>query len=124
MTREQWKAFQHSIRADARAFKAQHGGSPAFRRSFQHNGAEWVTTRYHDFNHWQTYTRAAMIRQRPLASLIHAELDCAAEYRRKANAQPWAASTSRRGARLSIQCAREWRKEGQTGWFAAQRKAG
>jgi hypothetical protein len=124
MNRDQWKAFQHSIRIEAHAFKAHHGGHPAFRRSFTHNGAEWIMTRYHDFNRWQTYTRAAVIRQRPLASLIHAELDCAAEYRRKAKAQPWGEITSRKGARLSIKCAREWRLEGQTGWLDAQRKAG
>lgn len=117
MTRDEWKAFDHALRSDARAFKAKHGGNPCFRRYFLHNGIEWAVTRYRDWRDWKTYARPSIIRRRPIASLIHAELDCAAEFRRKARTE---ASLGKRGARVSIKCAREWRIEHETGWLAAQ----
>jgi hypothetical protein len=39
MTRAEWKAFHHSIRADVRALRLQYGGWPCFSRVF-HNGAQ------------------------------------------------------------------------------------
>lgn len=45
MHRAEWKAFHHSIRQDARAFRESHGGFPCFTRRFVHNGEEWSFTR-------------------------------------------------------------------------------
>ena len=38
MQRVEWKAFHHSIRHDARAFRDSHGGFPCFTRRLVHNG--------------------------------------------------------------------------------------
>lgn len=120
MTRNEWKAFDRHLRSDAQAFKDRLGGYPCFRRYFAHNGIEWSITRFRDYRDWKSYARPSIIRQRPIASLIHGELDCAAEFRRKARNQP---DLGKRGARVSTQCAREWRLEYSTGWLAAQNAA-
>lgn len=116
MTRDEWKALSHSIRADARAFKEAHGGYPCFVRHFMHNGAEWTITRYRDFPKWRTYMRQTIIRRRPIASHIHSELDCAADFRRKIRHQP---GLGKRGAKVSVKCAREWRLERDSGFYAS-----
>lgn len=124
MTRTEWTAFHHAIRADARAFQSKHGGYPCFRRTFDHKGVEWVFTRYQDYGPtWRGYMRPSIIRQRAAAHLIHTELDFAAEYRAKARRSPHLAYTAKRGARLSVKCAREWRLERDSGWLAAQAAA-
>lgn len=124
MTRDEWKAFHHAIRSHARSFQATHGGYPCFRAYFQHNGAEITFTRYQDYRpEWLSYMRASEIRQRPVASHIHAELDCAAAFRIKAKQFWHTAYTHKRGAHLAIKCARAWRLERTSGWHAAQSAA-
>lgn len=122
MTRTEWKAFMHKLRADCAAFRDAHGGYPCFRHVFWHNGAEYTVTRLRDYGtNWQTYTRASIIRQRPAASLIHSELDCAANFRRKAARHHWTKAADLRGAFISIKIAREWRLERDSGFLDAQR---
>lgn len=48
MTRDQWKAFFHSIRADVRAFRRQYGGWPCFSRVFHAQGNRWHLERSAD----------------------------------------------------------------------------
>jgi hypothetical protein len=118
MNREEWNTFQHDIRADAYAFKTARGGYPCFRRPFWHNGAEWTFTRFCDYGpKWQSYARQTEIRRRPIASLIMAELDCAAEFRGKMKRQGYNRTAYLRGAKISVKTAREWRKELECGWF-------
>lgn len=124
MNRTEYKAFMRSLRSDCRAFREAHGGYPCFRRSFWHGGVEHTVTRYRDYAPtWHTYTRASVIRQRPVASLIHAELDCAAGYRRRAVNSGWTSTADKRGAALSVKIAREWRMERDSGFYAAQQAA-
>lgn len=110
MTRDEWKAFDHAIRADARAFKESHGGYPCFVRHFMHRGQEWTVTRaLGDGIKWHTYTRKSIIRQRSRTALIADELDTAAGHRAAVRGAPWTAYTHKRGARLAVKIAREWR---------------
>lgn len=109
-TRAEWSAFHHKIRADARAFNLRYGGFECIRRSFSHDGREHVFTRYRDYpNRSISHMRAAIIRERPRATLVHDELNTAAEYRAKLRAQKWNKVIYRRAIRLSLECARAWR---------------
>jgi len=110
MTRDEWKAFDHSIRADARAFREKHGGYPCFTRHIQHNGEEWSYTRArNDGTRWTTHLRKSVIRERPRAALIADELATAADHRHSLRRAPWTATPHKRGCRLAIRIAREWR---------------
>ncbi len=103
MNREEWKAFMQSLRADARAFKAIHGGGPCFGRTFNHNGAEILVRRawYHP-GKWMTDIRAATIIDRPLMQRHAAALNWAGDFRRQAKRNPWDTYRDIRGARLSL----------------------
>ena len=82
MNRTEWKAFHHSIRADARAFQKQHGGFPCFTRHLTHNGTEWSITRRTENRHggWQTNLRTTLLRQRAWQALAARALNECQEY--------------------------------------------
>ncbi|HMT45502.1 MAG TPA: hypothetical protein PKE59_00140 [Novosphingobium sp.] len=110
MNRTEWKAFHHSIRADARAFRESHGGYPCFTRHLQHNDEEWSFTRArNDGIRWTSNLRKSLIRQRPTGGKIADELDTAQDHRRAMRRAPWTATTHKRGIRIAIRIAREIR---------------
>ena len=92
MTREEWKALSHSIRADARAFKDAHGGYPCFVRHFMHNGKEyWIKRVRLDGRRWCTRLNTTLLGQRPLgffvgrcfAEILELNRDCRATWKRR-----------------------------------------
>lgn len=110
MTRDEWNAFHHSIRADARAFRDSHGGYPCFTRHLTHNGEEWSFTRArNDGIRWTSHLRKSLIRQRPAGGKIADELDTARDHCRAMRGAPWTAALHKRGMRLAIRIAREIR---------------
>ena len=83
MTRNDWKAFHHAIRADARAFRESHGGYPCFTRHLQHNGEEWsFTRRTEDGRRWESRLRKTLIRQRAWRGLSARALNECRDYHR------------------------------------------
>ena len=112
MNRDQWKAFSHSIRADARDFKTRVGGFPCFARNFTHNGQEWTLTRQlNDRRSWNTRLAASSIRARPRSARHADEIDSAKDHRRAIKRAPWTAEIHKRGIRAAIKSARQIRQE-------------
>lgn len=116
MTRAEWKAFMHSLRSDARAFKAAHGGHPCFARYFIHNGKEWTITRRLDAG-WTTHTRTSRIDaqtpRRPFFAVMDEMRQIIAQYR----AAPWMRDSRKRALRLCLKDLAAYRNG--TGWKAA-----
>ena len=103
MNRSEWKAFHHAIRADARAFKAKHGGGPCFGRTFTHNGVEYLLRRaWYSPGKWMTDLRAAAIIDRPPSNRHACALSWAGDFRREAKRTPWDKYRSRRAWQVSI----------------------
>ena len=110
MNRTEWKAFCHSLRADARAFAAKHGGYPTMTRHFSHEGEEWSFTRLRSDNgRWVSYIRKSLIRERSLMERVMSELNDAPFYRAAMRQRPWASDFHKRGLRKTIIVAREIR---------------
>lgn len=112
MTRDEWKAFHHSIRADARAFGDIHGGYPCFGRDFEHNGAPFNLTRFKTWKGWETHLRRALIRDRPTVQRVAEELRDCANGRADWKANPWRKYQLRRACFMAVKCARAIRLEG------------
>lgn len=111
MTRDEWKAFHHAIRADARAFKERHGGYPCFVRNFMHNGIEHSLTRVRDDGiNWRTRLAATLVKQRPIGFFIgrcFAEnMDSHYEIKRR-----WRAHIEKRAIRLTVEESRLHREQ-------------
>jgi len=121
MTRDEWKVLHHSIRKDARDFKAQHGGYPCFGRRFHHNGTEWTLMRVLDRGTrytggktaWATRVHASRIVRQPLASQIHDDLNDAMEAHVPLRG-PFICNTwgLKRQIRAAVHSARAWRLGG------------
>jgi hypothetical protein len=110
MNRAEWKAFYHSIRHDAWAFRESHGGYPcfSFTRRLTHNGEEWSFTRVrNDGGPWISYLRKSVIRERTWREKHASEMNDLPHCHRKLRASPgpgWPAivrSAPRSGARGS-----------------------
>ena len=120
MTRTEWKAFHHALRANARAFREQHGGYPCMSARLEHNGREWTMTRKLNDRvpprhaGWITRLETSLLRQRPAMALHAAALDEAATYRDVARRQPWHAELPKRAAHTTLAEAAEIRAGG--GW--------
>lgn len=111
MTREEWKAFTHSIRADARAFLDIHGGFPCFTRHFHHNSEEWSLTRSRqDGVRWTTNLRKSLIRQRAWRGLSARALNECREYHADYKSGWKSKLTARRAIRISVAEAKAWRE--------------
>jgi len=116
MHRAEWKAFHHSIRHDAWAFRESHGGYPSFTRRLIHNGEEWSFTRVrNDGGRWISYLRKSLIRERTWRENHASEMNDLPHWHRKLRREPWTRAACHRGIRGAVRCAREWRTAAQTG---------
>lgn len=114
MNRNTWNALHHSIRADARAFKAKHGGFPCFAGRFTHNGTEWTILRSLDRGAtWATRIHASRIVRQPLAKQVHLDFNEAMQAHVILRG-PFICNTwgLKRQIRACIHGAREWRLNG------------
>lgn len=110
MNRQEWHAFHHSIRHDARAYRERHGGYPCLNRSFTHNGEEWSFTRArNDGIRWTSYLRKSLAQQRSWRELHASELHELPHWRWLLRRDPWKRSTCLGRMRTSLRIAREWR---------------
>lgn len=101
--------MRHTIRADARAFKAKHGGGPCFGRYFMHQGAEILLRRaFMAPGVFQTDVRQSAIIDRPKMQLHAHAMIWAADYRKEAR-QIWKRETAKRAHRAMIEEARQIR---------------
>ena len=110
----EWKAFHHSIRYEARAFRESHGGFPCFTRRFVHNGEEWSFTRSRDDGRrWTRHLRKSLIRERGWREHHASEMNDLPHWHRKLRREPWTRTACRRAIRTAVRCARDWRIAGQ-----------
>ena len=109
MTRDEWNALHHTIRADARAFKAKHGGGPCFGRHFMHRGAEILLRRaFWAPGVFKTDVTQSAIIDRPKMQRHAQAMTWAADYRKEAR-QIWKRETAKRAHRATIEEARHIR---------------
>lgn len=114
MQRAEWKAFHHSIRLDARAFRDSHGGFPCFTRRLVHNGEEWSFTRArNDGRGWTSHLRKSLIRERGWREHHASEMNDLPHWHRKLQREPWTRTACRWAIRTAVRCARDWRLAGQ-----------
>lgn len=110
MTRDEWKRFHHSIRADVRAFRSQHGGLPCFLRRLTHKGEEWSFTRRQDTPGRSISTlRKSIIRLRAWRGLSAGALDECRMYRVELRRSYKPRDVTRQAIRSAIEEARRWR---------------
>lgn len=115
MNRTEWKAFHHSIRADARAFRESHGGYPCFTRHLTHNGEEWSFTRARNEGiRWTSHLRKSLIRQRAWRGLSARALNECREYHDDYKRSWKSKHMSRRAIRSAVEEARAIREH--SGW--------
>jgi hypothetical protein len=103
MHRAEWKAFHHSIRHDAWAFRESHGGYPSFTR-VRNDGGRWIS-----------YLRKSVIRERPWRENHASEMNDLPHWHGKLRREPWNRVSCRRAIRTAVRCAREWRIAAQAG---------